>query len=98
MWIKICGMTTAAAVAAAVAAGVDALGFVFADSPRQLTPADAARLAAPARGRLRCVAVCRHPGQEAVDEIIREFRPDVLQTDAADFVRLSLPAALERLP
>ena len=38
MWIKICGMTTAAAVEAALAVRVAAIGFVFAPSVRELTP------------------------------------------------------------
>ena len=38
-FIKICGMTTPAAVAAALACEVDAIGFVFAPSVRQVTPA-----------------------------------------------------------
>ena len=46
MWIKICGITSADAVAAAAEAKVDAIGFVFAPSPRQLTPGQAAQLAA----------------------------------------------------
>ena len=84
MWIKICGMTTPEAVAAALAAGVDAIGFVFADSPRQLTLEDAVSLAAPARGRVRCIAVTRHPSQRYLDDILAAFRPDVLQADAED--------------
>jgi phosphoribosylanthranilate isomerase len=84
MWIKICGLTTPAAVAAALHAQVDALGFVFAASPRQLTPQAAAALAAPARGRVSCVAVTRHPTREALEEIFAVFRPDLLQTDIAD--------------
>jgi phosphoribosylanthranilate isomerase len=98
MWIKICGMTSASAVAAALEAGADALGFVFADSVRQLTPQAAVVLAAAARGRVRCVAVTRHPTQRSLDEILSVFKPDLLQTDAADFAALRLPAALERLP
>jgi phosphoribosylanthranilate isomerase len=98
MWIKICGMTTAAAVAAAVEAGVDAIGFVFAESSRQVSPRAAAMLARTARARVRCVAVTRHPTQRTVDEIVNAFRPDLLQTDAADFAALRLPAALGRLP
>jgi phosphoribosylanthranilate isomerase len=98
MWIKICGMTTPAAVTAALEAGVDAIGFVFAESVRQLTPAAAARLAAPARGRVACVAVTRHPSQRALDEIIAIFGPDALQTDAADLTRLRVPAELQTLP
>jgi len=98
MWIKICGMTSAAAVSTALAAGVDAIGFVFASSPRRLTPRAAAALARPVRGRLPCIAVTRHPAQAAVDEIVADFAPDLLQTDSADFERLRLPAELGRLP
>ncbi|HEY7889166.1 MAG TPA: phosphoribosylanthranilate isomerase [Steroidobacteraceae bacterium] len=98
MWIKICGITTSEAVAAALAAPVDAIGFVFADSPRQLTLEDAVALAAPARGRVRCVAVTRHPSQRHLDDILAGFQPDVLQTDAEDLQLLEVPKQLELLP
>lgn len=98
MWIKICGITTPEAVAAALAARVDAIGFVFADSPRQLTLADAVALAASARGRLRCVAVTRQPSQRHLDDILAVFRPDVLQTDTEDLRVLRVPKQLELLP
>ena len=98
MWIKICGMTSAPAVAAALDAGADALGFVFAESSRQLTPRAAAVLARAARARVRCVAVTRNPSQRALDEILNVFRPDLLQSDVGDFAALRVPAALERLP
>jgi phosphoribosylanthranilate isomerase len=98
MWIKVCGMTTAQAVTAALDAGVDAIGFVFAESVRQLTPQAAAALARPARGRVRCVAVTRHPAQRLVDEILNVFRPDLLQTDAGDIAALRLPRTLALLP
>ena len=73
MWIKICGLTAAAAVEAALEARVDAIGFVFARSVRELTPESAAALARPARGQVRCVAVTHHPSQAAIDEIVRVF-------------------------
>jgi phosphoribosylanthranilate isomerase len=98
VWIKICGMTSAAAVQAALEAGVDAIGFVFAASPRRIEPAQAARLALAARGRVRCVAVMLHPQQQQLDTILRLFDPDVLQTDLEDFGRLRVPAGLARLP
>lgn len=98
MWLKICGLTDADAVDAAVAAGVDAIGFVFAPSVREVTPAQAAQLAMPARGRVDCVAVTLHPSQALVDEIVRVFQPDVLQADLDDFESLRLPATLARLP
>ncbi|MFN3650654.1 MAG: phosphoribosylanthranilate isomerase [Armatimonadota bacterium] len=42
--IKICGITNLADALAAVDAGADALGFVFAPSPRHITPAQAAEV------------------------------------------------------
>ena len=98
LWIKICGMTTPEAVEASLNARVDAIGFVFAESVRQLTPAKAANLAVPARGHALCTAVTRHPTQRAIDEIIAVFKPDLLQTDAEDLPGLQLPPQLQLLP
>ena len=98
LWIKICGMTTLEAVQCSVAAGVDAIGFVFAESVRQVTPARAADLAASVRGRVLCTAVTRHPTQQAIDEIIEIFQPDLLQTDVEDLRGLRLPQQLPLMP
>jgi phosphoribosylanthranilate isomerase len=98
LWIKICGLTDEAAVAAALQAGVDAIGFVFSPSPRQIRPGEAARLAAAARGRALCIAVTRHPKQELLDEIVREFKPDGWQTDINDLSILRVPRQLPILP
>lgn len=98
MWVKICGMTSEEAVAETLASHADALGFIFAPSVRRLTPEQADHLAGPARGRASLVAVTLHPEQRTIDEILKVFRPDVLQTDAADLDRLKLPAGLMRLP
>jgi phosphoribosylanthranilate isomerase len=97
MWIKICGMTTAAAVSAALEAGVDAIGFVFADSIRRVTPQFACELAAPARGRVRCVAVTREVSQHELDFMLATFAPDVLQADASDLRGMRLPRQLSVL-
>lgn len=98
LWIKICGLTDEAAVATALQLGVDAIGFVFSPSPRQLQPAQAARLAAAARGRALCIAVTRHPKQPLLDEIVRDFRPDAWQTDIGDLGILRVPRQLPVLP
>jgi phosphoribosylanthranilate isomerase len=98
-WIKVCGLTTADAVAAAVDAGADAVGFVFhAPSPRNVTPDDALRLARDVPRHVLRVAVTLHPSQELVDEIAAVFRPDALQSDAEDFERLRLPWGMASLP
>ncbi len=44
LWIKICGNTSLKDARLAVEAGADAVGFVFAPSPRQITPAEAASI------------------------------------------------------
>jgi len=89
MFVKLCGMNSESAVAAALAAGADALGFVFAPSVRRVSPAEAARLAAPARGRTCCVAVMLHPNPAEIVDVLRDFAPDALQTDLADEALLS---------
>ena len=98
IFIKICGMTTPAAVDAALSGEVDAIGFVFAQSVRQVSTRQANELAAPARHKLACVAVTRHPTRELVAEILRDFKPDILQTDIDDIDALDLPATLSVLP
>lgn len=98
MFVKICGLTTPEGVAAALDAGADALGFVFAPSVRRVTPTAAAALAAPARGRAMCIAVTLHPTAEEVEEILDVFAPDLLQTDLADAAVLSPRARARLLP
>lgn len=98
LWIKICGLTTADGVSAAVAAGADAIGFVFAPSVRQIAPARAAELAQLAPTRIERVAVMLHPSQAELDAVLSQFRPDVLQTDAGDLPGLRIPATLRVMP
>jgi phosphoribosylanthranilate isomerase len=98
MWIKICGMTSADEVAAAAEAGVDAIGFVFAPSPRQVTPGQAAQLAALAPPGILKFAVSQHPLQMKVDEICRILKPDFFQTDVEDLRELKIPAPVKLLP
>jgi phosphoribosylanthranilate isomerase len=98
MWIKICGITGADAVSAAADANVDAIGFVFAPSPRQVTPGQAAQLAALAPAGMLRIAVAQHPLQMKVDEICRVLKPDCFQTDVEDLRELKIPAHIKVLP
>ena len=96
--MKVCGLRDAATAQAAAEAGADAIGFVFAESVRQVTPAEAnvAARQLPA-GTLR-VAVMRHPSNAAWQEVLEVFGPDVLQTDAGDFASLAVPDSIRRWP
>jgi len=97
--VKICGICTPQALEAALAAGADAVGFVFhPPSPRHLEPAVAAALAARVPPGVKTVAVSRHPTQRQVDEVLAAFVPDVWQTDERDFDGLQLPVRIERWP
>jgi phosphoribosylanthranilate isomerase len=98
LWVKVCGLTSSDAVAAAVSAGVDAIGFVFAESKRKVTAQRAAELARDVSKHIVRVAVMLHPSQQQLDEVWSEFRPDVLQTDIEDLTALRVPAALRVMP
>lgn len=98
LWIKICGLTTPVGVRAALDAGADAIGFVFAPSKRQVTALRAAELAHGAPSHVARVAVMLHPAQALVDEVWSVFRPDVLQTDLEDLAALRLPEGLQLMP
>ncbi|MET0546404.1 MAG: phosphoribosylanthranilate isomerase [Caulobacterales bacterium] len=78
--VKICGLTTENAVTAALDGGADFLGFVLCPpSPRHLSIARAAELAAPARGKAKIVAVTVDPTDAEIDDLIRDFAPDFIQ-------------------
>ncbi len=88
--VKICGLTTEAAVEAAVDAGADWVGFVFFPaSPRFVTPARAAALSATLPAAVPRVGLFVAPDEAAIAEVLAGVRLDVLQIyGAAD------PAAL----
>jgi phosphoribosylanthranilate isomerase len=98
LWIKVCGLTTPEGVAAAVESGVDAAGFVFAESKRKVTPQRAAELARDVPKHIVRVAVMLHPSQQELDAVWSQFRPDVLQTDIEDLTSLRIPNGLAVTP
>ena len=98
MLVKICGLSEAEHVQAAVEAGADAVGFVFAESVRRVDPWHAAEIAKAAPRGVKRVAVMLHPSNDEWQAVLREFSPDVLQTDAEDFADLDVPDTVERWP
>ena len=98
MFVKICGLRTREHVDAAIAAGANAVGFVFAESVRRIDPAAAAEITDSVPNDVRKVAVMLHPSNDEWQEVLAGFGPDVLQTDAEDFATLDVPAAVECWP
>lgn len=98
MFVKICGLTDQTAIDAAVEAGADALGFVFARSPREIEPKQARRFCRSIPKDTIRVAVMHHPSRERFAAVIENFEPDWIQTDAADFDELAAPANVRCVP
>jgi phosphoribosylanthranilate isomerase len=81
-----------------VEAGADGLGFVFAPSPRQVTAERARELCDGLPAHVPRIAVMHHPEAAEWQAVQSVFRPDWLQTDADDFVGLSVDPAIRDLP
>ena len=78
--IKICGLKTVDALDAALAGGASHVGFIFfAKSPRNVAPDVAGRLRRAATGKAKAVAVTVDADDAALDRIVAEMTPDMLQ-------------------
>ncbi|WP_050478598.1 phosphoribosylanthranilate isomerase [Herbaspirillum rhizosphaerae] len=78
--IKICGLTRAEDVAAAVAAGADAIGFVFyAKSPRYVTASAAAELIRTVPPFISTVGLFVNAGAEEVAAVLEQAPLSLLQ-------------------
>jgi len=98
VFIKICGLSDQHHVESAVAAGANAVGFVFAESARKVTPGQARTISESVPQHVRRVAVMLHPANDEWLEVLKVFEPDVLQTDSGDFESLDVPYTVERWP
>jgi phosphoribosylanthranilate isomerase len=83
--VKICGLTSAEAVAAAVAGGARFAGFVFyPPSPRDLTMEQAARLAAGVAPGVTRVGVFVDPDDAMLDKVLGHVPLDLLQLHGSE--------------
>jgi tryptophan synthase beta chain/phosphoribosylanthranilate isomerase len=81
-FVKICGLTDAAAIHAAVRSGADAIGLNVVDgTPRALSVEEAAHLATIARtvGQPRIVLVTADASDDLLDEAVGAVDPDAIQ-------------------
>ena len=78
--VKICGLSTAATMQAALDAGADFVGLMFfAKSPRNVSLQQAAGLAEQARGAARIVTVTVDADDAELNAIAANVRPDLIQ-------------------
>jgi phosphoribosylanthranilate isomerase len=85
MEIKICGLKTEEALAAALAGGASHVGFIFfPKSPRNIDPAEAGRLRRLASGKAKAVAVTVDASDATLDVIVKAVAPDVLQLHGSE--------------
>ncbi|RUV42730.1 MAG: phosphoribosylanthranilate isomerase [Mesorhizobium sp.] len=83
--IKICGLKTDTAMAAALAGGASHVGFIFfAKSPRFVDPAEAGRLRQAAIGKAKAVAVTVDADDDFLDDIVARMQPDMLQLHGSE--------------
>lgn len=92
LWVKVCGLTRAGDVEAAIAAGADAVGLIMVErSPRRLEPAIATELAAVADGRAEVVVLLEGDPDAAI-ETARRIGADTVQAYGPQAVELAAAA------
>lgn len=78
-WVKICGTTNVEDALASVEAGADALGFIFATSPRQITPEQARQIVDALPASVEKVGVFVNESVERIREITETVGLTALQ-------------------
>jgi phosphoribosylanthranilate isomerase len=91
--VKICGLSTALTLDAALEAGADMVGFVFfPKSPRHLDWASARALGIQARGRAKIVALSVDADDETLKRVVDALSPDLMQLHGSE-----TPARVKRI-
>lgn len=86
MWIKICGLSTDDAVAAAVENGATHIGFVFAESKRQVTPEYAKYLSRNVPNTVKKVGLFVNESLANIEDVIATVGLDMVQLHGQESV------------
>lgn len=81
LFVKICGVTDLETAETALHAGADAIGFVFADSPRRVAPRQAVTISGDLPPHLLRIAVFGNPRLRELEAALEVFTPDLVQAD-----------------
>src|SRR5918911_2118589 len=104
MFVKICGTTSEEDALLAVAMGADAVGFVFAPSPRQITPGTVADIVKRLPREIVTVGVFRDQAPSRVVEIVNSIGLRAAQLhghetpEQSRFVRERVPLLIQAFP
>jgi phosphoribosylanthranilate isomerase len=79
MWVKICGVTSEQDALLAVAMGADAVGFVFAPSPRQMRPNDVQAIVRRLPPEILTVGLFRDERAQRVVDVINQTKLKAVQ-------------------
>ena len=108
MFIKICGITNEQDALLAVALGADALGFVFAPSPRQVAPSKVREIVRRLPSEIVTVGVFRDELPKRINDIMQEAHLQgaqlhgheslLITSEVSNVVRFSIKAVVAGSP
>ena len=108
MFIKICGITNEQDALLAVALGADALGFVFAPSPRQVAPSKVREIVRRLPSEIVTVGVFRDELPKRINDIMQEAHLQgaqlhgheslLITSEVSESVRFSIKAVVAGSP
>lgn len=102
--VKICGITSEGDALLAVGLGANALGFVFAPSPRQIAPRVVARIVERLPREILTVGVFRNEAPQRVTEIVNDIGLGCAQlhgdepADMVQYVSARVPVTIKAFP
>jgi len=98
--VKICGITNYDDAAMAVKLGADALGFIFAPSPRKISPEEAKNIIRQLPPFIKSIAVFVNEDQKRISEIVEYCGIDIVQLhgdESPELCEIFMPRTIKAL-